>query len=73
MLGWPLKPLYEKNRAKLSTSQKATVSRIEDDEINVGSIITGWNPGSHNNYWKDNDMTKPLARYLKNVVRALDK
>ena len=48
VLGWPLKPLYEKNRTKLSAKQKKTVDRIVDDDINVGSLITSWNPAAHN-------------------------
>ena len=72
VLGWPMKPLYEKNYKKLSKAQKNTVDRIEDYEINVGGGLTSWNPGSHAKYWTDNDLTRPAARYLKEIVAALD-
>ncbi len=72
VLGWPLKPLYEKNLDKLTSQQKKTVARIEDDDINVGSLVTSWNPAAHLGYWTDNDFTKPVSKYLRQVVQALD-
>lgn len=72
VLGWPLKPLYEKNLDKLTPQQKKTVARIEDDDINVGSLVTSWNPAAHLGYWTDNDFTKPVSKYLRQVVQALD-
>ncbi len=75
VLGWPLKPLYanKKNFAKLTPQQQATVARIEDDEINVGGLVTSWNFGAHTEYWTDDDMTKPVTKYLKQLLGALDK
>jgi len=68
VLGWPLKPLYEKNLGQLTEEQKATVRRIVDEDINVGSLRTSWNPGAHTGYWTDNDFTRPVAKYLRQVV-----
>lgn len=73
VLGWPLKPLYKKNLAKLNKSQKRTVANIEDYEINVGSLGLSWNPGAHAKYWTDNDFTRPVAVYLRGLLRAAEK
>lgn len=70
VLGWPLKPLYQKNSAKLTQAQRATVAKIRDYEINVGGLGTNWNPASHNGYWTDNDFTRPVAAYLKRLLAA---
>lgn len=72
VLAWPLRPLYEKNLTKLNKTQKRTVARIEDREINVGSLVTSWNPGVHGDYWTDNDFTKIVAEYLKRLILLLD-
>ena len=31
----------------------------KDQEVNVGGILSSWNPAAHTKYWKDNDVTKP--------------
>lgn len=61
VLGYPLKPL--------SASYKATVTR--DIQINVGGILSSWNPRSHSEYWTDNDFTKPVARFLAGILKLL--
>ncbi len=71
VLGWPLRPLYEKNRSQLKKGQQATIDRIEDYEINVGSFVTKWNPAAHGSYWTDNDMTRPIAQFMRGLARAL--
>jgi len=71
VLGWPLKPLYEKNLNQLTPKQKKTVRRIVDDDINVGSLVTSWSPAAHTGYWTDNDFTRPVGKYLRQVVQAL--
>lgn len=60
VLGYPLKPL--------SPSYGNAVS--EDIEINVGGLLTSWNPISHTEYWTDNDFTKPVARLISDIVVA---
>ena len=72
VLGWPLKTLYEKNLNKLNMRQKETVARIEDHEINVGSLVTSWNPAAHAGYWTDNDFTRPVGAFLRSVIRAAE-
>ncbi len=44
----------------------------EDREINVGGILSSWNPMSHNQYWTDNDVTKPIARNLADTWKAIN-
>ena len=73
VLGWPLRPLYEKDRAKLKRKQQEeTVDRIEDHAINVGAVLQSWNPLAHGKYWEDDDFTIPSAAYLSKLREALD-
>jgi hypothetical protein len=60
VLGYPLKPL--------SPSYAQAVS--EDIEINVGGLFTSWNPISHNEYWTDDDFTKPVTRLIRDLIFA---
>jgi hypothetical protein len=60
VLGYPLRPLSE--------SYAATV---EDMIVNVGNPLTSWNPASHNEYWTDNAVTKPIAGLLDALLTAL--
>ncbi|MFQ5551086.1 MAG: hypothetical protein ACE5FJ_07615, partial [Gemmatimonadales bacterium] len=74
VLGWPVRPIYEKNRDDLSDRQRATVDRIEDREINVGTpLVQSATPWSHAGYWTDNDFTKPVAAHLIELIEAIDK
>ncbi len=72
VLGWPLKPLYEQSRSRLTPRQRQTVDRMADAEINVGSMGLSWAPSAHTGYWTDNDFTRPLADHLREIVAALD-
>lgn len=54
ILGYPLK--------QISDSYDAVVDA--DIPINVGGLLTSWNPASHTKYWTDNDFTKPVSRFL---------
>ncbi len=58
ILGYPLKalPAYRK-----------VVDR--DVAINAGGIFSSWNPLSHSDYWTDNDLTRPLTRFLGEFIR----
>ncbi len=38
--------------------------------MNVGTVITSWNPLSHNEYWTDDDFTGPTAELMRDVVVA---
>lgn len=72
VLGWPLRPLYERDAASFTDAQRRTLERIEDYEIKVGGPLTSWNLLSHNGYWTDGDFTKPVAYYLSTVIDAVD-
>ena len=63
VLGWPLQPLSEGYRVL-----------VEDRAINAGRglvswLLKSWNPLSHSSYWEDNDVIKPLAQMLTQLVR----
>jgi hypothetical protein len=72
VLGWPLRPLYEQNTAGFTPAQLKTVERIEEHEIDVGGLLTSWNPAAHASYWDDDDFTTPVASYLRTLLTALD-
>jgi hypothetical protein len=54
VLGYPLKPL------------SAAYSKVvnADIAINVGGLLSSWNPMSHSQYWTDNSFVKPVAEFL---------
>ena len=66
VLGWPLRPLYAPHLDELDERQRQTVNLIQDRNIN-----TGWIFGAHTGYWTDDDFTKPVASYLKQVIEAV--
>jgi hypothetical protein len=39
-----------------------------DIEINVGNLLTSWNPLSHAGYWTDDDFTIPVAEFIKSLL-----
>jgi hypothetical protein len=62
-LGWPLQPLSDKYEAL-----------VEDRAINAGqgvidTFIRSWNPLAHTAYWTDDDVVKPLASLLVQLMR----
>ena len=73
ILGWPLKAFYQNTKPNPIPKNypHATVRRIVDREIDVGSLFTSWNPMSHEKYWTDNDFIKPVAEYLNDLLTAL--
>ena len=71
VLGWPMRPLYEKNIDQLTAEQQATVACIQDQQINVGGLTTSWNPLSHQEYWTDNDFTGPVIAYFRQLFDNL--
>jgi hypothetical protein len=60
-LGFPLKPL--------SPQFRKTVD--EDRAINAGSFLTSWSPLSHTGYWTDDDVIKPIAKVLGEILKLL--
>lgn len=62
ILGWPVKelcPEYEAN------------GKVTDFPINVGGLLTSWNPAAHSEYWTDNDLTKPTAKKIVSLLRVI--
>ena len=41
---------------------------VEDININVGGVLTSWNPMSHNGYWTDKDFTRSAANLLAQFI-----
>lgn len=58
IVGMPLQPLNRTYRR-----------RVIDMEIDVGSVLTSWNPGSHFGYWTDMDVITPIAHTLVETYR----
>lgn len=58
VLGYPLQPI--------NADYKKVVSK--DVPINVGGILSSWNPMSHAKYWTDNDFTKPVSKFLSGFL-----
>jgi hypothetical protein len=58
ILGYPLKPL--------SASYNKAVTA--DIEINVGGLLTSWNPMCHDAYWTDDDFLEPVATQIRDVL-----
>jgi len=56
VLGWPLKQLGK------------SFTIVNDHHINAGGVFTSWNPFSHGGYWSDNDVIRPLANTLMNLL-----
>jgi hypothetical protein len=61
ILGYPLKTL--------SVEYGETITK--DIPINVGGILSSWNPGSHNGYWTDDDMLYPVSLMLEKILKLL--
>jgi len=57
VLGWPLSPLSESYEAL-----------VNDHEINSGSFFSHWNPLSHNKYWTDKDVYRPLLARINSII-----
>ena len=54
VLGYPLKPL------------SAAYAKVVDAdiEVNVGGLLSSWNPLSHTQYWTDGSFTKPVGEFV---------
>jgi len=72
VLGWPLRPLYTRDPDALSPAQLRTLGKLEDYEISVGGLITGWNPLCHDDYWEAGSLVTPVAEHLASLCRAID-
>jgi len=58
VLGYPIKNM----------SDAFNVNWIEDYEVSVGGILTGWNPISHGEYWTDKDVVRPIANEVTRFI-----
>jgi hypothetical protein len=58
VLGWPLKDLSDSYRNVVTA----------DREINVGGLLTSWNPTCHSEYWEDDNFTEPVAELIGGFV-----
>ena len=41
---------------------------VEDKAVNSGNFLTSWNPLSHNGYWEDKDVVRPLAGMITDFL-----
>lgn len=62
VLGFPIKAINQQYEQAVK----------EDREVNVGSLVTSWTPLSHNGYWTDNKVTKPIAETLARMLRSIN-
>lgn len=44
----------------------------EDRQVNVGNLLTHWNPFSHLSYWTTRDVLKPIAAALVRTWKAIN-
>ena len=62
VIGYPLKTLNQFYRDAVT----------EDRPINAGGLLSSWNPLSHEGYWTDDDVTKPIAGALTKVWKTVN-
>ena len=62
VLGFPLAETSPKYR------EMADKNELFDAQVNVGSILTSWNPVSHNAYWKDEDVYRPIGLKIASLI-----
>ncbi|NOR62954.1 MAG: hypothetical protein GQ535_10730 [Rhodobacteraceae bacterium] len=62
VLGYPLQDI--------SPSYKAMITQKDllEKPIDVGNLLTSWNPLSHNAYWRDADFIEPTATMIKKLI-----
>jgi hypothetical protein len=66
ILAYPLRSLSSGHR------QLAEQGLLIDTPVNVGNILTSWNPLSHLAYWTSDDITDTIAQDLFEVWRKLN-
>lgn len=62
VLGFPIKAINDKYNAAVKA----------DIEVNAGNILTNWTPFSHNAYWTDDEVTKPIAMALAKIWKSVN-
>jgi hypothetical protein len=58
VLGYPIKNM----------SNFYNVDWLNDEKVDVGGFLTGWNPASHGEYWTDKDVVKPISQDIKRLL-----
>jgi hypothetical protein len=48
------------------------ITVAEDIRINVGSLLTFWNPLSHLGYWNDGSVFRRVTSFLAELLTAMD-
>lgn len=61
VLGYPLRSMDPKYAAAVT----------RDIPVNAGGMFRSWNPMSHSEYWTDNDVTRPTADLLHEILRLI--
>jgi hypothetical protein len=62
LIGFPLRDLNPAYSRAVSA----------DKQINVGNLLTEWNPMSHIAYLDDNDVIRPIAESLINTWKTVN-
>lgn len=62
LLGYPIKSINDEYKKAVKA----------DIEVQAGNIVKNWNPLSHNEYWTDDDVTKPIAQSLAKLWKSIN-
>lgn len=62
VLGYPLDEVWDERNG---------TDKIEDIAINAGVWPLSESPFSHTQYWTDNDLTKPVAQQIKQILQMM--
>lgn len=62
VLGFPIKLINDKYKLAVK----------EDKEVNAGPLTTNWTPLSHNGYWTDDEVNKPIAETLARMWKSIN-
>jgi hypothetical protein len=58
----------------LKTLNRQYEERVKADvRVNVGGLLTSWNPASHLGYWEDDDVVRPIAKALAQAWRLVNR
>jgi hypothetical protein len=58
----------------LKTLNRQYEERVKADmRVNVGGLLTRWNPASHLGYWEDDDVVRPIAKALAQAWRLVNR
>ena len=58
VLGWPLAQL----------DAQGSYAAVQDHVVNVGSLLTGWNPACHMDYWSDDGLQDRFVEQLRRLL-----